>query len=102
MFVCTTCLGLSMVAVFSRRRFLASAASIGGSIGCIAIQGALAADNASDRKLRKQDVQYRDAPKGDQRCDKCSNFVTPSGCRVVAGGISPNGWCLLFKPKQEN
>jgi hypothetical protein len=88
-----------MVANFSRRRVLALAASIGGTIGCIAIPPARASDGSSDSQLRKQDVQYQPGPKGNQRCDLCSNFLAPSGCRVVSGGVSPNGWCLLFKPK---
>jgi len=82
----------------TRRRLLAAAASMGGAIGYIAL--ARAADDASASQLRKMDVQYQDAPKGIQRCDLCSNFVAPSACRVVSGGISANGWCLLFKPKK--
>jgi hypothetical protein len=89
-----------MVANFSRRRVLALAASIGGTIGCVAAPPARASGGSSDSQLRKQDVQYQAGPKGNQRCDLCSNFLVPSGCRVVSGGISPNGWCLLFKPKQ--
>jgi len=89
-----------MTANFSRRRVLVLAASIGGTIGCVAIPPARASGGSSDSQLGKQDVQYQDKPKGSQRCDLCSNFLVPSGCRVVSGGISPNGWCLLFKPKQ--
>jgi hypothetical protein len=89
-----------MVANFSRRRVLALTASIGGTIGCIAIPHARASGGSSDSQLRKQDVQYQTSPKGNQRCDLCGNFLVPSGCRVVSGGISPNGWCLLFKAKQ--
>jgi len=89
-----------MVANFSRRHVLAAATSIAGAIGCVAIPRARASSDASDSQLRKQDVQYQDSPKGAQRCDKCSNFVAPSACRVVSGGISANGWCLLFKPKR--
>jgi len=43
--------------------------------------------------------QYQDHPKGKERCAECANFVTPHGCTVVAGIISPNGWCIAFAPK---
>jgi hypothetical protein len=86
-----------MVAKLSRRRLLVTAVSIGGTIGCIAI--ARAGESGDAGQLGKNDVQYQAAPKGGQRCDRCSNFVAPSGCKVVTGAISANGWCLLFKPR---
>jgi hypothetical protein len=27
-----------------------------------------------------------------------ANFLAPTSCKVVAGSISPNGWCRHFKP----
>ena len=39
---------------------------------------------------------YQDKPNGDKRCDGCSHFDPPSSCKVVAGVISPSGWCKLF------
>lgn len=42
---------------------------------------------------------YQDTPKGDKRCDGCSHFAPPSSCKVVAGVISPSGWCKLFAAK---
>ena len=56
---------------------------------------ARAADTAS--QLRKEDVRYQDQPKGNQRCSGCKNFVGPGACRVVAGSVNPNGWCLLYQ-----
>jgi hypothetical protein len=90
-----------MLTNISRRRMLATVAGVGAVIGSIAVQRARAAGNPADGQLRKQDVNYQDGPKGNQRCDLCGNFLAPSGCRVVSGGVSPNGWCLLFKAKQQ-
>jgi hypothetical protein len=56
-------------------------------------------------KLAKADVQYRDRPNGGKDCDYCIQFVawTPpraaGSCMVVAGSISPHGYCLAFTPK---
>jgi hypothetical protein len=29
-------------------------------------------------------------------CAVCTFFVKPRGCKVVAGDISPDGWCRFF------
>jgi hypothetical protein len=46
-------------------------------------------------------VQYEDKPKGEQRCDRCVQFLPPDSCTLLAGQISPQGWCALVtaKPK---
>ena len=64
--------------------------------------GALATVNvAPDRasaqaKVSKQVVAYQDHPDGSKRCDRCTQFQPPSGCKVVQGSISPEGSCRLF------
>jgi hypothetical protein len=35
-------------------------------------------------------------PKGMFSCATCTFFVKPRSCKVVAGDISPQGWCKLF------
>lgn len=56
-------------------------------------------------KLSKAEVQYRDRPNGGKDCDDCIQFIAgPSAkatgsCKVVAGSISPHGYCLAFTPK---
>lgn len=45
-------------------------------------------------------VQYRDKPNGAAKCVGCANFVAPNSCKVVAGTVDPNGWCLLYVPKK--
>ena len=55
----------------------------------------------------KVNAKYQDHPKGAQQCGKCNYFLpgaTPTGlgqCKLVAGPISPNGWCQLFAPRSE-
>lgn len=51
-------------------------------------------------KLAQSVVMYQDHPKGDQKCSICAHFVPPNACQIVAGDISPNGWCGVFTPKQ--
>lgn len=53
----------------------------------------------------KANVQYRDKPNGANQCGKCNYFLpgakpdAPGQCKVVAGPISPTGWCILFAAK---
>ena len=51
------------------------------------------------QKVSKQMVQYQDSPKGGHQCSGCSNFTAPNACKVVAGTISPHGWCAIWTPK---
>ena len=44
-------------------------------------------------------ARYQDSPKGDRQCSRCANFVAPSSCKLVAGAISPQGWCLFYNEK---
>jgi hypothetical protein len=50
-------------------------------------------------KVPQKTVSYQDKPKGTQRCDGCTNFQPPNGCKLVEGEISPQGWCSLFTKK---
>ena len=50
-------------------------------------------------KVPQKTVAYQDKPKGTQRCDGCTNFQPPNGCKLVEGEISPQGWCSLFAQK---
>jgi hypothetical protein len=86
----------------SRRSMLGAAATLGTAIGSTILVGTAGAGRAraDASQLQKQDVRYQDQPKGDQRCSGCANFTAPSGCKVVAGPVNPNGWCLLFTAKK--
>lgn len=47
-------------------------------------------------KSSKAAAAYRASPSGRQRCANCSWFERPSGCGIVTGAVSPNGWCNLW------
>ncbi|MDE2225543.1 MAG: high-potential iron-sulfur protein [Xanthomonadaceae bacterium] len=52
--------------------------------------------------VAKSAVQYQDHPKGSSFCANCANFIpsrkqgAPGHCTIVAGDISPKGWCLAY------
>ncbi len=55
--------------------------------------------------MPKANVKFQDHPNGANKCSTCTYFV-PGGsptavgaCKVVAGPIAPNAWCVLFAPK---
>jgi hypothetical protein len=50
-------------------------------------------------KTSQQVAGYQNTPSGGNRCGSCAQFQPPAACRVVAGRISPQGWCRLFFPK---
>jgi hypothetical protein len=78
----------------SRRSVLQSAMiAVGASVlgGAAAAQGFTKSPQASAR--------YQDHPNGGQRCATCLQFQPPSSCKVVAGRISPNGWCAIYAAK---
>jgi hypothetical protein len=47
-------------------------------------------------KSPQQTAGYQDHPSGAERCGSCLNFQPPAACKVVAGRISPNGWCRIY------
>ncbi len=53
----------------------------------------------ADSKVEQSVVQYQTMPKDGAKCSGCVNFVAPNACKVVAGNISPEGWCVAYAPK---
>lgn len=59
----------------------------------------------AEAKSSKTALKYQDHPKGTQKCSGCKLFVpgktakAMGSCKVVAGSISPNGWCMAYNPK---
>jgi len=51
---------------------------------------------AQTAKLSQIAAAYQATAKGMFSCAVCTFFVRPGSCKVVAGDISPNGWCKLF------
>lgn len=86
----------------TRRAVLKSAVILATAVTALSgtAQQALA-----DNKATKAAMQYRDKPNGKNECSSCIQFIpgkTPKAmgtCKVVAGKISPRGWCLAYAPK---
>lgn len=80
----------------SRRGFL-QAAAVGGA----AVVGAtlVSAPAAAANKIPQKAVAYQSTPKGNQRCDNCAFWQTPSACKLVDGNIDAGGWCSLYRKK---
>jgi len=47
-------------------------------------------------RISQMAAQYQDHPRGGLSCIGCTFFRRPRSCQVVAGDISPDGWCKLF------
>jgi hypothetical protein len=78
---------------FSRRQLLQCVAA--GTASAIAgAQGA-----AAQVKSPQQTAGYQATPNGSQRCGNCAHFQPPAACKVVAGKISPQGWCRIYFAK---
>jgi hypothetical protein len=58
--------------------------------------GAAIAPAAAQQKMSAAEAQYQDRPKNGFSCAACALFRPPAACVVVAGAISPNGWCRFF------
>ena len=61
---------------------------------------AAGAARAQDEKIAQELVQYQEGPKDGAKCSGCVNWVDPNACKIVAGKINPNGWCVAYAPKE--
>jgi len=80
----------------SRRVFLRTGAAIGASV---VAAGVASRAHAQDEKIAQSAVMYQGSPKDGQKCSGCVNFEAPNACKIVAGNISPEGWCAAYAPK---
>jgi hypothetical protein len=78
---------------FNRRKVLVSLIST-------APVAALAFSREAIAKVAQRAVQYQPTPKGGLSCAGCNSFIAPSACKLVAGEISPSGWCHLWTKKE--
>lgn len=69
-------------------------------LGLAAAAGISVAAHAQDEKLAQNLVQYQKMPKDGAKCSGCTNWVDPNACKIVAGTIDPNGWCVAYAPKE--
>ena len=58
--------------------------------------GAVHAYADAPAQISQAAALYQDHPRGGLSCAGCTFFRGPQSCQVVAGNISPNGWCRLF------
>lgn len=90
----------------SRRKALRQIVDVVGAttslpLLCWSVPARAQTDGAAG-KASKPAVQYQDHPKGKSDCANCANFIpgksaeAGGGCVVVAGDISPKGWCLAY------
>jgi hypothetical protein len=87
-------------ATVSRRSILRGVAHAGGAATLLAVIAKRArAAPAQPTKTTKQAAGYQNSPNGGQSCSTCINFVAPSACRIVAGNVSPQGWCKIWQRK---
>ena len=74
----------------TRRRVLISVAA---SASVLATSARPAAAGA---KIAQSAVYYQSSAKDGQQCGQCAQFLSPHGCKLVDGDISPSGWCRLW------
>lgn len=79
----------------SRRRILQIAIAGSGAI----IAASLPTASFAASKVAKAAVAYQPQPKGKARCDNCVQWQASAACKLVAGDISPSGWCSIYFAK---
>lgn len=81
------------------RRAVLKAGLTAMAAGVAALAGTEQVRAQPAQKLAQKVVQYQPHPNGNAECDKCVNWIAPNSCKIVAGTISPKGWCVAFAPK---
>ena len=81
----------------SRRDMLRTGMMIAAGVTGAAIASTA---RAEDEKIAQELVQYQNEPKDGQKCSMCAQWVDPNACKIVAGKISPNGYCVAYAPKE--
>lgn len=85
----------------TRRDTLRSAVAAMVALPWIAVSGQwMGQEVQAQQKVPKEPVKYQHSPKDGQQCSGCIHFVSPNTCKLVQGEISPQGWCMLYAPKQ--
>jgi hypothetical protein len=82
----------------SRRRLLRSATLVAAASAFVAV-AAVGSTALADSKFSHALAKYQATPKGAARCDNCSQFQSPSSCKVVASPVAAAGWCALYAAK---
>lgn len=86
----------------SRRSFLKTASLVAG---IAAVPVSLMSREAFADKVSPASMQYQDHPNNGAQCSGCSSFIPGKSakakgkCKIVAGSINPDGWCLAYSAK---
>jgi hypothetical protein len=84
----------------SRRTFLSGVVVLPALAGLLLTQTATAEAKGSQAQFK-----YQKTPKNGLHCSQCKFFTKGSSatangsCSIVAGSISPNGWCIAYAKK---
>ena len=68
-------------------------------VSCVLGIAAPGAPVRADTKMTQKDAEYQPTPKNGQSCANCEYYQVPSGCKIVLGKVSPQGWCAFFATK---
>lgn len=69
-------------------------------LAVIGVAAVASTARAEDEKIAQELVQYQAQPKDGVKCSSCAQFQAPNVCAIVAGNISPEGWCVAYAPKE--
>jgi hypothetical protein len=87
---------------FTRKTLFTIAAALGAAMTLPATK-AEAGRNGQSGTIPKQEAEYRDTPRHREMCDECRFWImgptaqSDGTCQIVAGPISPHGWCRFFE-----
>ena len=82
----------------SRRNFLKVSVTSAAIVGAGALSGCMYGSSmGAAGTTSKTQANYQDTPNDGRRCAGCTHFLKPNGCEIVAGEISPDGWCRFHK-----
>lgn len=90
-------LGEEEVTAVSRRGLLRASAMAVGTTTLLA--ATLISERAAAGNMTQKASGYQATPNDGKRCDGCSLFIAPNSCKLVAGEISPSGWCRFYAKK---
>jgi hypothetical protein len=79
----------------SRRKFLNVSVTGAAIAGAAALSGCM--HGAAAGNVSKASAHYQDFPHEGRNCAGCTHFRKPDGCEIVAGTISPDGWCRFHR-----
>ncbi len=83
----------------TRRTLLRAGLAVVGATAALQAEARVAPERMAQDKIAQKMVQYQETPKEGQKCSLCVNWEAPNACKIVAGTINPEGWCIAFAPK---